>query len=72
MAIPKGQIPANVLKKNTVEGYLKFLSDEIRRADDHWDHFGKAVSAAYTDAYDHNGTILRHVEDIQLARKADD
>jgi hypothetical protein len=72
MAIPKGQIPANVLKQNTVGGYLKFLSDEIRRVDDHWDHFGKAAAAAYADAYDHNGAVLKAVEDIQLARKAAD
>ena len=72
MAIPKGQIPANVLGKNTVDGYLKFLADEIRRANDHWDHFGKAVSAAYAKAYDSNGKALQRVRDIEVARKAAD
>jgi len=72
MAIPKGQIPANVLRMNSVDGYLKFLADEIRRANDHWDHFGKAASAAYAQAYDSNGKALQRVRDIQVARKAAD
>jgi hypothetical protein len=70
MAIPKGQIPANVVRSNTVEGYLKFLADEVRRANDHWDHFGKAASAAYSLAYDDNGRILNAVRQTQAARKA--
>jgi hypothetical protein len=70
MSIPKGQIPANVLAANTTEGYLKYLADETRRANDHWDHFGKAVSAAYSQAYDANGKVLALVRDIKLANAA--
>jgi hypothetical protein len=72
MAIPKGQIPANVLGINTADAYLKFLADEIRRANDHWDHFGKAASAAYAKAYDSNGKVLQGVRSIKVARKAAD
>jgi hypothetical protein len=72
MAIPKGQIPANVVGINTVDAYLKFLADEIRRANDHWDHFGKAASAAYAKAYDSNGGVLKRVRSLQVARQAAD
>ena len=70
MPIPKGQIPANVVAKNTADAYLKFLADEIRRVNDHWDHFGKAVSAAYSQAYDNNGKVLVQVKNIKAANAA--
>jgi hypothetical protein len=72
MAIPRGQIPDNVLKKNTVEGYLKFLADEIRRTNAHWDHFAKEASTAYAKAYEENGTVLQGVKVAQQAHKAAD
>jgi hypothetical protein len=64
------QIPATVPK--TVDGYIGYLAQQIRRANDHWDHFGKAASAAYAKAYSHNEHILSSVRDIQVARKAAD
>jgi hypothetical protein len=70
MPIPKGQLPANVVAKNTAEGYLKYLADETRRANDHWQHFGEAVSAAYSQAYDKNAAVLGQVKAIKAANAA--
>ncbi len=64
------QIPAAVPK--TVDGYIGYLAQQIRRANDHWDHFGKAASAAYATAYSRNEHVLSRVRDIQVARKAAD
>lgn len=63
-------IPATVAK--TVDGYIGYLAQQIRRANDHWEHFGTAVSAAYAKAYDLNGKVLGQVRDLQVARKAAD
>ncbi len=58
--------PAAVAK--TVDGYIGYLAQQIRRANDHWDHFGKAASAAYAKAYKKNGDALQQVKDLKLAR----
>src|SRR5882672_5095214 len=64
------QIPAAV--PQTVDGYIGYLAQQIRRANDHWDHFGKAASAAYAKAYRNSELVLSVVKDIQVARKAAD
>src|SRR5271154_1863460 len=63
-------IPPSV--DRTVNGYIGYLAEEINRAWAHWDHFCTQVSAAYSDAYDLNGSVLGHVKNRKIERKAAD
>lgn len=59
-------IPDSVPK--TAAGYLKYLGDQISRADKHWTHYGWAVSHAYATAYKRQLDILKRVKDDIEAR----
>lgn len=61
------RIPATV--PHTVDGYMGYLSKQIERANDHWDHYGKVISAAYATAYDDHQRALNYVQQHQRAQK---
>jgi hypothetical protein len=59
-------IPDSVPK--TAEGHLKYLKDQVDRANKHWTHYGWATSNAYATAYNNQLTQLRQVKDAIEAR----
>jgi hypothetical protein len=52
----------------TPQGYLKYLRDQVDRADKHWSHYGWAVSHAYATAYKNQVDQLRQVKNAIEAR----
>src|ERR1700678_2993194 len=67
MSFP-AQIPAAVPK--TVDGYIGYLSQQITRANDHWQTFSLAASGAYATAYKNVNDILTKIRDTTDADKA--